>query len=392
MQTSINENTPRFMERMIVSTTTKQPSPSKDSAQASEPVPKQAQETTPNKLDIALSYLEELELDDATFKILDNMASVNLNVDEKEPPYTLYMDSIGMLPKGDLWGIQAAYKNGKTQAASLIMAAILGDTKFGMVAAPDNRTGRVLYFDTEQAEHNTTMVGHRVHKLLGWDVKGNYQNFKVKNLRPFMVDVKIKYIFACIKRYKPVMVVIDGIADLISSINDEQKSIEAVLTLMQISTKYQCSIGGIIHLNKGAIQGKKEDEVARGHLGTALYMKVVDMFTSTKNDDGTFTLSHVMSRNVENKETFSWRIDKETKSLVRIDKTAEAISEETRKQLQEPWRMAFAVIGKEEATHTELIEGYKKATHLSLATAKRHLSKAVETDLLTHENNLYKLI
>lgn len=355
------------------------------------PEPAQEQATTPNKLDIVMSYLEGLELDDLTFKMLDKMASVNLNVDEKEPPYTMYMDSIGMLPKGDLWGIQAAYKNGKTQAASLIMAAILGDTKFGMVAAPDNKDGKVFYFDTEQADHNTTMVGHRVHKLMGWEAKGNYSRFKVKNLRAFTIDLKLKYIYECIKRYKPVMVVIDGVADLISSINDEQESIRAVLTLMQMSSKYQCSIGGIIHLNKGAMQGKKEDEVARGHLGTALYMKVVDMFTSVKNSDGTFTLTHTMSRNVENKESISWSFDQETKLPVRSDKSAEVITEETRKQLQEPWRMALAVVGKDEATYTEIIGGYKKATHLGLTSAKKHLTKAVEKGLLVHENDLYKL-
>lgn len=331
------------------------------------------------------NYLDEIAISKETFLELVPKARVNLRTPDKEPPYTLYMDGVGMLPKGDIWAIQAKYKNGKTQAASLIMAAVLGDDRFGLVAAPDNKTTKVLYFDTEQSMHNTIAVGHRVHRLLGWEVETNNSRFRTFNLREWDTEKKMPFILGAIDYYRPTMIVVDGIADLISSINDEQESVKCVRMLMQMATKYNCSIGGIIHTNKS-----KDDDNARGHVGTALYMKVVDMFGVEKKD-GVFTLTHMMSRNKENGEKISWTIG-ENGVLVRSDKPADVLASEVREQKIKPWRMAFADLGKDLATHGELTEAYKRVTGLKLSSAKSHLNKAQEMGLVVKKDTFYTLV
>lgn len=330
------------------------------------------------------NYLDEIAISREEFLALVPKARVNLRMPDKEPPYTVYMDGVGMLPKGDIWAIQARYKHGKTQAASLVMAAVLGDVRFGLVAAPDNKNTKVLYFDTEQADHNTVKVGHRVHRLLGWEVESNNTRFRTFNLREWDTEKKMPFILGALDYYRPTMIVIDGIADLINSINDEQESVKCVRMLMQMATRYKCSIGGVIHTNKA-----KDDDNARGHVGTALYMKSVDMF-SVEKKDGTFTLTHMMSRNKENGEKISWNI--KDGILVRSDKSADVLASEVREQKMKPWRMAFADLGKNLATHGELTEAYKRVTGLKLSSAKSHLNKALEMGFVVKNEGLYALV
>lgn len=328
--------------------------------------------------------LSSLELASDRFSELDKLCRVNLRKAAKEPPYSLLIDGIGVLPKGDIWCIQAKPKMGKTQAATILMAGVLGCEKFGMTVPASCGKHRVVYFDTEQAEHNTLIVGHRVHRLMGWPIEANNRRFRAYNLREQDTSDKLAIIYNVIATYKPTFVIIDGIADLLDSINDEAASSQIVQKLMQMSTKFKNSIGTIIHENKSA-----DNHDARGHLGTMLYLKVCDCFAIDKKGD-IYTLEHNKTRNLEIKEKVQWVIN-DAGEFERYDKDNQTITDEVREEKRKVWKAVFDVLEKSIAGYRELCRAYQSTHSCSEKTAKRHISEAIGQDVIKKTENGYIL-
>ena len=76
-----------------------------------------------------------------------------------------------------------------------------------------------------------------------------------------------------ISTYKPDLVVIDNISDLLPSINDAEASVAVIDQLMQLAAAYDCNITVVIHLNRS---GEKRN--LRGWLGTELLHKSFEVY------------------------------------------------------------------------------------------------------------------
>ena len=74
------------------------------------------------------------------------------------------------------------------------------------------------------------------------------------------------------------LIVIDGIADLIGSVNDEEQSVDLVNTLFQIAGRYNTLLICVLHLNPGGIK-------LRGHLGSELQRKASGILSVEKRKD-----------------------------------------------------------------------------------------------------------
>ncbi len=297
---------------------------------------------------------------------------VNLNCDPIEPPYTAYMNGVGILPAGDLFAIKAKAKQGKTQAATVLMSGLLGSEKLGIRAAA-GRKPKVVYFDTEQAEANTIIVGHRVHQLVGWEAKGNHSEFRCYNIRTESIDEKWSVIEHVIARLEPTCVIIDGVADLVTDFNDNAASQACILHLMQLAKSYQSAIGCVLHENKG-----KDDTNMRGHLGTHLINKASETFEVT-NNNGTFRLNHETPRN-NPAGYIEWRID--GGALVRCDKDPEVITREMAEEHIKTWRKVFVELDDVTAGFNALKRAYIKCCKVSDRTASRLIKKALEQGYL----------
>lgn len=306
---------------------------------------------------------------------------VNLNCDPVEPPYTAYMNGVGILPAGDLFAIKAKAKQGKTQAATVLMSGLLGSEKLGIRAAA-GRKPKVVYFDTEQAEANTIIVGHRVHQLVGWEPKGNHSEFRCYNIRTESIEEKWSVIEHVIARLEPTCVIIDGVADLVTDFNDNAASQACILHLMQLAKKYQAAIGCILHENKG-----KDDTNMRGHLGTHLINKASETFEVT-NTNGTFRLNHETPRN-NPAGYIEWRIDQGM--LVRSDKTQEQVTKEMAEENIKVWRKVFVEVDDVVAGHNDLIKAFMKTYKVSISTAKRRFGEAVDVYIVKTSDGRYAL-
>lgn len=333
-----------------------------------------------NEVKDSTQVATQLQVDDIAR--LAKQCRVSLKCKPHDPPYTVFMNGVGVMPSGDLFAIKAKAKQGKTQAASILMAGVLGSEALGVRAAPGKQP-KVLYFDTEQAKDNTVIVGHRVHNLLGWELESDHKEFWCYNLRTESLEHRKGVIEYQVATSRPTIIVIDGVADLLNNFNDIAESQELILWLMQLADKYNVAVGCVIHENKG-----KDDVGMKGHLGTLLLQKAADVFEVT-NSSGLFKLNHETARNMP-AGFIQWRIDHGM--LVRYDKKPEQVSKEMRQEHLKLWEKVFVEAGGENGFNA-LKRAYMKECRVSEKTARNHITAAVNKGFLVkNEDGKYELL
>lgn len=287
-----------------------------------------------------------------------------------EPVFTVKSLGAGAFPLGDIQAFKAKSKSGKTYAASIIAAVILG-VEFGTLKAGLQDT-KVLIFDTEQNKLNTAKVMRRVHTLLGWDVSENTDRLHVYSLRRMNLPARKDYIAAKVETCNPTAIIIDGIADLMMNFNDIEESSLMIDWLMKLSADHNCSVITVLHENKS-----KDDTGMKGHLGTLLLQKSSDVFQCSKAN-GVFTVTETDSRNLPI-ENFCFCIDGHgipypAKSMA--DRKVDATREKIKTVLKEVYDTASSL------TYSELATAYALHAACSETTAKRHISTAKELELI----------
>lgn len=301
---------------------------------------------------------------------------VSLNCKRHDPPYTIFLNGVGVMPLGDIFAIKAKAKQGKTQAATILMAGVLGSERFGIRAAPSKQP-KVLYIDTEQAKDNTIIVGHRVHNLLGWEIEGDHKEFWTFNVRTESIINKKLIIEYEIRTTCPTIIIIDGVADLITNFNDVKESHELILWLMQMAERHRVAIGCVIHENKA-----KEDGGMKGHLGTLILQKASDIFEVT-NNKGLFKLLHDTSRNCP-AGSITWCI--EDGMLVRNDKNPDQVTQEMKEEHLRLWAIVFEKAGGPLVGYNAIKQSYMAIYNVSEKTARNHMKKAISKGFIKKTN------
>lgn len=203
-----------------------------------------------------------------------------------KPKFTLYKNGIGFAPLGNIMAICAEMKMGKSWLMQQMAVALLKGEFMGL--STELETPNILYFDTEQDKYDSQMVMRRVQYLCGWDFKTDNPQFHIYSMRDFdkynedlsIPQNRIIAISKAIEIYRPHVVFVDGVRDLIDDFNDLSESARLVQELMSITSKYNCCIWSVLHVNPNS-------DKMRGHLGTELGNKVTDVFSVHKNKDQT---------------------------------------------------------------------------------------------------------
>ena len=167
---------------------------------------------------------------------------------------------------GNFSFIQAPPKTKKTFFISLLTSAYLGDTNHFVGDIKGHRKGKqVIHIDTEQGKWHCQRVFKRTIDMSGLKDNNDYHPF---SLRTIGHKDRIKFIDYCLKyRFDNVgYLIIDGIADLVSDVNDLKECNEIVQIIMEWSANYKCHISLVIHSNFGT-------DKATGHLGSILEKK-----------------------------------------------------------------------------------------------------------------------
>lgn len=261
---------------------------------------------------------EELRLDQLRPYLLDPRE------DYPEPYYMLEYNGVPFSTIGGLGAISGQKKNGKSFVLTQLMAAVLGNgcerTNLFLpgLKVPERtleylgHEPRVLYVDTEMEKLNSAKVLRRVHWLCEWDMKYPNERFNVLWLKNMPKDgdkrpYKQRYdlIRLAIDALEPDIVFIDGLRDLLASINDEESGTQILDELASMAEERHMCIWNALHQNPN---GKTDDDAKmRGWIGTELGNKVSDTLVSIKSKTASGVTFTVKQQDARGKDLDDWK-------------------------------------------------------------------------------------
>ena len=184
---------------------------------------------------------------------------------------------------GNFSFVQAPPKTMKTFFISLLASVYLGGSnKFGGDLKGHRNNKCLIHFDTEQGKFHAQRVFRRVVDMNGGNDVGCYHTFGLRTVGfRHRVEFIEYYLKEKIEKDNVGLVIIDGIADLVSDVNDLEQSNNVVQKIMEWSQKFSCHIITVIHSNFGS-------DKPTGHLGSLLEKKTetqIQLETNTVNKD-----------------------------------------------------------------------------------------------------------
>lgn len=211
----------------------------------------------------------------------EKITKAQLKVDDEltlpEPLITITregsLSSVATFGNFSLW--VGRPKSRKTFFASYLAGIATAGHAVDSVFSVNSSNKFVLFFDTEQGKPHAIKVLKRIRQI----ASGQLDNLRYYCLRPFAKQDRITIIDHLIKTTPNIgLVVIDGVKDLVKSINDESEATEVTQLLMTWSEVWNIHIAAFLHLNK-------INEDARGHLGTELVNKAESVIEVRKSAD-----------------------------------------------------------------------------------------------------------
>lgn len=222
---------------------------------------------------------------------------------------------VGFSPLGGIQALSGQQKHGKSIFSTLLIAAALCNGRetgrmaerlpgFRVRQSTVGRMGHapsVLYIDTEQERENTSQVLERAKWLAEVPAYTSHPRLHALWTKVLAEGKGNPYRWEIAKwaidYYRPDLVIIDGVRDLVSDFNDLKESSGLLNEMGSMATKYDICIWSTLHVNP-TVDGSKK---MRGHLGTELSHKCTDTFNVVKQKDAMsggyfFTVSQIDAR------------------------------------------------------------------------------------------------
>lgn len=189
--------------------------------------------------------------------------------------------------RGNVSTVVGLAKSRKTFLTAAIASGFLSSSDFLGFDTP--ATGKVVYIDTEQARAHVHKIARRILRSIGLPTDRNHDQLVVAALRELTPDQRREATSEILRRYKPDLLILDGVADLCNDPNDLHESETLTCDLMRWSSEYDNHILCVLHTNPGG-------DKARGHLGSALLRKSETVML-VKADGDTSVVSPQYCRN-----------------------------------------------------------------------------------------------
>lgn len=201
----------------------------------------------------------------------------------------------------NIFGITGKAKVGKSFLMTLINGAVLKKGETGVLASYLQKgKDKILYIDTEQSDYHVSLVVKRIKDIA--------EENKMDNLLMYAFDSvptqqRFEYTEFLIQNTKDVgLVIIDGISDLVKSVNDEIIACDMADTLRRWATVQDVAIGYVLH------QNPSDNAKMRGHLGTVLMNKsetVIQISSSKENE----SIKLVETTQTRNRKPDNWSFE-----------------------------------------------------------------------------------
>jgi len=206
------------------------------------------------------------------------------NIAQPEP--TITIGGAAIASPGNITAIGAAAKAGKTATTSVIAAGAISVTGNidgfpGLEVKPNVKKFAVICFDSEQSEADQQYNVITVLKRAGLENTPNYYlAYNIRQLKfseyQTVTDAICEY---AMEKHKGVhLIIIDGGADYVLSVNDEKDASMIVQYFTHLAIKYNCPVVVVVHQNPGS-------DKERGHFGSEIQRKCYGLLTITKEAD-----------------------------------------------------------------------------------------------------------
>ena len=246
-----------------------------------------------------------------------------------EPYYMLEYNGVPFSKIGGMGAMSGQKKNGKSFVFTELIAAIVGDgcervqQYLPGLRVPERtieflgHKPRALYIDTEMERLSSAKVMRRVHWLCDVDMNQPFPEDRfavlwLKNMprnedkRPYIQ--RFDLIKTAIEMIQPDVVFIDGLRDLVASINDEEAGTTILDYFGSIAEERNLSIWLALHQNPSR-NNEVEDAKMRGWIGTELGNKVSDTLVSIKSKTANGVTFTVKQQDARDKDLDDWKFE-----------------------------------------------------------------------------------
>jgi len=229
-------------------------------------------------------------------------------------------------PRRELVAITGKAKSGKTFVTSMLTAvgSLPATSEGSIFQLPLKRMREeplhVLWYDTEQSDESTQdILKNRIMTLIKTttDLTDSTdknscnscnslfeKSIDVFNVRSVAWKERRSLLCEAVTRYKPDLVIVDGIRDLVNDINDGVLAQEVMEELMHLATEHDCCIVCVLHQNKSG-----EDHNLRGWIGTELMNKAFEVYSCEKlQPQRIFSLEQTLTRKYDIERTMYFEV------------------------------------------------------------------------------------
>lgn len=216
------------------------------------------------------------------------------------------MNGTECFPLSELVANTGKAKSGKTLFLSIVMACCLKKNVLALERIRDEPI-RVLWYDTEQSAQSTQQILVKRIIPLSETTDNINDQFFVFNVRGIGWQKRRELLALAIEETKPNLVIVDGVKDLITDINDGTEATTVVEDQMGLAQAHNCCIVDVLHQNKS-----DTDRNMRGWIGTELTNKAFEVWSCSKvANTETFKVEHVMSRMKRSDENLYYKLDED---------------------------------------------------------------------------------
>lgn len=215
--------------------------------------------------------------DEQTVAIKESLITTKTQL--KSVEIFLSIGGVNIIESGDIYGVKGKPKSGKTSANKAMIVAALTGEFCGIKAKKEGL--KIVYIDTEQKPSDTQQILKNLVYQAG-DVPNDYidSHFHLLAFRKRDYTTLANDLLRVVIDYRPDIIIADGIADFVSSFNDEVASKDIILLELRIVEDFDCAIINLIHENKAY-----DDHNPKGHLGQLLAQKCAMMMETTNQGE-----------------------------------------------------------------------------------------------------------
>ena len=239
--------------------------------------------------------------------LMEERITPERDLPDMEPLFKMFDTSC--FYRGELAADNGKAKSGKTTFLSLLMACAVGRQEVLCLKRTSEKRLKVLWIDTEQSQQSTQEILKERVFPMSEEEKSQSSNFNdllyAFNLRGMGYDVRNKMVSVAINHIQPDLVIIDGIKDLMTDINDAVQATKIMEHLMALAKAHNCCIVCVLHQNKS-----EADRNMRGSIGTELTNKAFEVFQCEMiEESGIFKVAQTYSRKQKMKRKLYYQLD-----------------------------------------------------------------------------------